>query len=505
MSILNRKLTAFLLALMVAFCGASALAESTGDAVTIAVVGDEAAAEEESAPEEPVLLATVNGEQIWSNNSALQELVSYYTEYYTAYGYDTSDPSLQSYLQYAGLQWAMEDALYRQKAEELNVAGMTDEQREKLETAAKAEWDEAVAYYAQAQGVAENATEEEKAAAKIDALAYIESTYGYTEESYIREYVKSSEASQMRQNVQTAVLGDLTVSEEEIVSHFNELVEEDRTSYETNVPMYEYYTQYMGNKSYYIPEGYRGITHILLEVDSELLNNYKNLTAELEEQQEKETADKAEETAESADAAAEQAAEAENSNTDAEPTAEPKEPVTQEMIDEARQAILDSVQTQVDEIMAKYLAGTSFGDLIAEYGTDPGMTTEPNKTDGYAVHKDSILWDPAFTEGAMTLTKVGDVSEPVIGSYGVHILHYTRDIPSGAVELTDAIREELKAEIQQEQENAAVTAMMEEWRSQADIQMTSEGQAIIDAATTEASGETVTATEATEETLADDN
>ena len=152
MSILNRKLTAFLLALMVASCGASALAESTGDAVTIAVVGDEAAAEEESAPEEPVLLATVNGEQIWSNNSALQELVSYYTEYYTAYGYDTSDPSLQSYLQYAGLQWAMEDALYRQKAEELNVAGMTDEQREKLETAAKAEWDEAVAYYAQAQG-----------------------------------------------------------------------------------------------------------------------------------------------------------------------------------------------------------------------------------------------------------------------------------------------------------------------------------------------------------------
>ena len=501
MNALNRKMTALLLTLTVLFCGFSALAENDGEAVTIAVVGDEATEEKENVAEEPVLLATVNGEQIWSDNSALLELVTYYTEYYSAYGYDTSDSSVQSYLKYAGLQWAIEDALYRQKAEELNVTGMTDEQKEKLEAAAKTEWDEAVAYYAQAQGATEESTEEEAAAARIAALAYIESTYGYTEESYIREYVESSEASQMRQNVQTAVLGDFSVSEEEIVSHFNELVEEDRASYETNVPMYEYNTQYMGNQSYFVPEGYRGITHILLEVDSELLNNYKNLTAELEEQQEQETADKEEETSDTSDIPEKQTAE----NSSDEPAAEPEEPVTQEMVHNARQAILDSVQTQVDEIMSKYLSGMPFADLIAEYGTDPGMTTEPNKTNGYAVHKDSILWDPAFTEGAMTLSKIGDVSEPVIGSYGVHILHYTRDIPSGAVELTDTIREELKTEIQQEQDSAAVTTMVEEWRSQADIQMTPDGQAIIDAAMAVEAGESVTATEATEEALADGN
>ena len=33
------------------------------------------------------------------------------------------------------------------------------------------------------------------------------------------------------------------------------------------------------------------------------------------------------------------------------------------------------------------------------------------------------------------MEKIGDISEPVVGSYGVHILQYVRDVPSGAVEL----------------------------------------------------------------------
>ena len=480
------RLAALLLAMMVALCGVSALAESAEDAATIAVVGENAeAAAEEAAEEEaePVLLVTVNGEEIRSDNHAMQELLSYYSEYYAAYGYDTSDPGLQNYLKNAGLQWAIEDALYRQKAEELEVADITEEQKAELEAKAKEVWDENVSYYAEQQGITDESTDEEKAAARITALAQIEAQYGYTEESYVSGYVESYKEVQMRQNVQDAVLGEITVSDEEITDHFNELVEEDRANYEGNVPMYEYYTNYMGNKSYYVPEGYRGITHILLDVDDELMKNYTNLAAQLEEQQEKETAD---------DAAESEATEE-----------EPKEPVTQEMVDAAKQAILDSVQTQVDEIAAAYAAGTDFGELIEKYGTDPGMTVEPNKTNGYAVHKESILWDPAFTEGAMGLNQVGDISEPVLGSYGIHILHYTRDIPAGAVELTAELREEIRQELQQEKETEAVTTMIEGWRNSAELVYTDDGQAILDAAATQQKEESVTATEATEETLKD--
>ena len=504
----NNRLAALLLAMMVALCGVSALAESTEDAATIAVVGEntEAAAEEtaEAVEEaaEPVMLATVNGEEIWSNNKAMQELLSYYGEYYAAYGYDTSDPSLQSYLKSAGLQWAIEDALYRQKAQELNVAEITEEQKAELEAKAKEVWDENVSYFAEQQGLTEESTDEEKEAARVAALAQIEAQYGYTEESYISGYVESYKEVQLRQNVQNAVLGEFTVSEEEITDHFNELVEEDRANYENNVPMYEYYTNYMGNKSYYVPEGYRGITHILLDVDDELLKNYTDLAAQLEEQQEKETADDAAEGEPTEEPAAEAEA-TEKPAAEAEATEEPKEPVTQEMVDAARQAIMDSVQAQVDEITAAYAAGTSFGELIEKYGTDPGMKTEPNKTNGYAVHKESILWDPAFTEGAMSLNQVGDISEPVLGSYGIHILHYTRDIPAGAVELTDEIRNEFREELLQEKETEAVTAMIEEWRNNAELVYTEDGQAIMDAAAAQQNQESVTATEATEEALKD--
>ena len=558
---------------------------------------------------DPVLLATVNGQEIWSDNKAMQDLIEYYTEFYASYGYDTTEASLHNLLQAAGMEWAVESVLYTQKAQELNVADMTEEQRVSLEQDAKAEWDAAVEYYMQNVGglkedateeekaaarqtaldyiqtnlgfneetylnsyvegfreskmrenvqkavlgevnvtdmteeqraslekagkaewdaaveyymqnvgnLKEDATEEEKAAARQTALDYIQTNFGYNEEVYLNSYIEGFRESQMRENVQKAVLGEVNVTDEEIVAHFNELVDEDKTNYENNIANYEYTTHYMNQPSYYVPEGYRGITHILLDVDDELMNNYKNLTASLEEQEEKATADEstddtaeadadeavAEVPAETAEAPAE--VPTETAEAPAEATEAPAEPVTQEMVDAARQAILDSVKDKVDEIKAKYEAGTPFADLVAEYGTDPGMTVEPNKTNGYAVHSESILFDPAFKEGAMALEKIGDISEPVLGSYGVHILHYTRDIPAGAVELTDEIRATLKEELQSELEQAAVSAMMADWLSSADIQYTEDGQqlkSVLEANNTE--NESVEATEATEELLGED-
>ena len=514
----SRMLTAVLTALVLL---AGSLMGAAAEGTDAAVVADLTEAEE------PVLLASVNGDEIWSNHEQMLRLQDSYLGFYSSYGYDTSDPELQAFVKAACLEWAVDDALYQQKAAELKGADMTEEQKAALEAQAKKEWDEAVTYYAEQQsGITADSTEEEVAAARANAVAYIESTFGLTEETYTADYVEGSREGQLWKNVQTAVLGEFTVSEEEITAHFNELVEEDKAQYEGNVPMYEYYTNYMGSKSYYVPEGYRGISHILLKVDQDLLSTYTSLAAELEEQKEKEEAP-AEETeapAEETEAPAEETAEPAGSP---EPTEEPKEPVTQEQVDAAKQAILDSVQAQVDEILAKYAAGTSFRELIAQYGTDPGMLSEQarqeyvdessfkdlyakyglemlgeNAENGYAVHTESILWDPAFRDGAMKLEKIGDVSEPVLGSKGIHLLHYTRDIPAGAVELTEALRDQLKEEILSEKESTAVAAMVEEWRNAAEIIYTPEGQAILDAANNQ-NEESVETTEATEETLAD--
>ena len=484
-----RMLAAMMLAVMMLAGSTVGAAAEGADAAVVADLT-------ESAVSEPVLLASVNGEEIWSNNEEMQQLIDYYVSYYSRYyGVDADDPTMQAFGKAFGLQWMVESILYTQKAAELKIPDMTEEQRAAQEAEAKARWEEIVSQYAEGlSSLTETSTEEEIAAARLNALAYIESNFGYTEESFVNEQVEDSRPFQLRKNVQEAVLGKIEVTEEEIVAHFNELVEEDKAQYEGNVPMYEYYTRYMGSNSYYVPEGYRGITHILLDVDDELMSSYTALSEELKNQGQAENT----ETPAEGENAGETAAEGTET---AEPTEEPKEPVTQEMVDAAKQAIFDSVKGQVDEIMAKFQAGTSFDDLVDEYGTDPGMKTEPNKTDGYPVHKESILWDPAFTEGAMALEKVGDVSEPILGSSGVHILHYKRDIPAGAVEMTEEIRKQMEEEMLNEKETIAVEAMVKTWIAESEIVYTEEGQEIMDAV--KAVEESVSTTDATEEVLAD--
>ena len=489
-------------ALALAMLLGCAFAESGDEAVVLdlteeTAAPDEPAAEdaaaEEATVEEPVLLASVNGDEIWSNNDAMKQVYDYYTDYFESYGYDVNEPGIQALLQNEALKWAIQSTLYHQKAEQLGVT-VTEADEEQLKADLKKSWDDTVEeFMSYIGGATQDSTEEELAQARQTALEYIEATYGYTEESYIAEFLQDAKEQKLLQEVQDKAIGPVEVTDDEVTAYFNELVEEDKEQFEGNVAMYEYSTQYMGGSSYYMPEGYKGITHILLAVDPELMENYTNLSAQLEEQEEGEIADEAgEETAEAGEETAEAAPE------------ETKEPVTQEMVDAAYQAIMDSVKPQVDEIMAKLNAGTPFADLVAEYGTDPGMTVEPTKSEGYSVHPDSIMFDSAFTEGAKTLQKVGDVSDPVLSQFGVHILYYNRDVPAGAVELTDEIKEALKEDLLSDKESEAASAMVEAWIAEAEIIYTNEGQAILDAAVeAEAEEESVETTEATEEVLSE--
>ena len=71
------------------------------------------------------------------------------------------------------------------------------------------------------------------------------------------------------------------------------------------------------------------------------------------------------------------------------------------------------------------------------------------------------------------------------------------------MELTEEIRAQLKEELMSEKENTAVSAMVEEWKGQAEIVYTDEGQAMLDAAE-EQEKATVDTTEATEEVLSEE-
>ena len=114
--------------------------------------------------------------------------------------------------------------------------------------------------------------------------------------------------------------------------------------------------------------------------------------------------------------------------------------------------------------------------LIKEYGTDPGMENDEYRLNGYPVHADSIIYDPVFTEAAMALEKVGDVSQPVVTQSGVHLLHYLRDIPGGAVELTDEMKAELLPVVQAEAENNALAAHIDELLAASTLEWSDAGE-----------------------------
>ncbi len=188
---------------------------------------------------------------------------------------------------------------------------------------------------------------------------------------------------------------EFEISEEKILEVFNRFVEDDREMFEGNVMMYEYATNYYNYVSYYMPEGYRGITHILIDADADALSAYAAV----------------------------------KDGTDA------------EAIENAKAAVIESCREKLDEIYGKIEAGEDFESLIHEYNTDPGMSGD-NLKNGYAVHKDTIVFMQEFTDGSFSgkMQKVGDVSDPVVTSYGVHILYYLRDIPGGVIEYTDEVR-----------------------------------------------------------------
>ncbi len=185
------------------------------------------------------------------------------------------------------------------------------------------------------------------------------------------------------------------IPEEKLLEVFDKFVEDDKGMFDGNAMLYEYAVNYYNYVPYYMPEGYRGITHILINADEEALSAYAAV----------------------------------KDGTDA------------EAIENARAAVIESCKELLDEIYGKIEAGEDFESLIAQYNTDPGMSGD-NLKNGYSVHKDTIVFMQEFTDGSFSekMQKVGDVSDPVVTSYGVHILYYLRDIPGGAIEYTDEVR-----------------------------------------------------------------
>lgn len=445
---------------------AAATAEPAADAPEEAATAEPETATTGAEGSADDVMALVNGEAI--TRAKFEDYRSSLIDYFSQLGYDMTNEDNLSIVGSMALDTIIEDTVLNQKAIDLGL-DITDEERAQAEADSAAEWAEAVDYYVtNFYGITAESTEEEAAEARLNALALLESM-GFTESTLMENAI----ASLRFEKIYAYMVQGAEVTDEDIQAAFDAHVAEDQATFENDIGYYEFQTQYYGATSYYTPAGYRGVTHILLEVDQALLDEWQSLTARLEEQQE-------EVDEEDVDLTAEEASPTDLTDDEATQT-DLEAPVTQEQVDAAYAAIIASVQPTIDEIMAKLESGTPFADLVAEYGTDPGMTVEPNKTDGYPVHMDSIVWDPAFVAGAFSVDEVGAVAAPVVGNYGVHIIQYTRDVPAGPVAMTDEIRAALTDEVLQSKESELYQTAMEGWLAETDIVYSDEAQAIVDA------------------------
>ncbi|MBQ8082394.1 MAG: peptidylprolyl isomerase [Clostridia bacterium] len=396
------------------------------------------------------VVATVNGEEIYK--SELDDLISYYLS--SGYEYTYAE----------ALESLLYEKLMTRYLEDEGYTAFTEEEEAQLREEADSSWEAAmqnyVSYY-----LSED-TEEARAELYKQAEEYYRSL-GYSPDVLFENNKTNAAYTKLTSSLVDAD----AVTEEEIRQHFEETVAYQKEMIGDSVYMRELYSYYYGD-IWYMPAGYRNVLHILLTVDDELLSAYTEANeayeALLEEFLTQQESDPAE--------AQEEADEAAETETEA---------VTQEQVDAAKQArdeaaqrVLDSKKDVLDDIENRLAAGEDFKSLIAEYNEDPGLDVET----GYAVHRDSIMWDAAFITGTFSerMTQPGAHSEPVIGSYGIHIVYYLSDAGE-AVPLDDEIAAELREEIANELLQEKLQALSQELKEKADLVIDEELMAQLDA------------------------
>lgn len=441
---MNKKLLSLIIALILSL-NVFAFAETAPTQVP----------ETETAPtqapkQEDAVLATVNGVEI--TKSQVENYIPIFLE--NQYIMDAADYQTV-------VTMLVRQQIMKKKIADLGFDKFSQEEEDSFIAEADQQWRTAINSYA---AYFQSADTEE---AKLEAVKQAEAMFaaqGITKE-VILEDVRSN-ASFDRLN--EYLLAGYVPSAEEVEAMFNEVGALYQQTYENDIAQYEYMTQYYGQTSWYTPTGYRGIVHILLQVDEVLLKNYDSLKAAFEEQSQ--TAEvPVEEDGTQTETPEVPATESAEKVEQPSAVSEPKTPevVTQEMVDQARQAILDSKKEDIALIYDRLSRGESFLDLIKEYGTDPGMTVESNLEEGYPVHAQSIVYDPVFTQAAFSekMKAVGDVSDPAVSSFGIHILYYLRDIPSGLV-LTDAVHQEIEDYLITKKTNEIYAQSFEIWNTQ---------------------------------------
>ena len=346
---------------------------------------------------DPVVVAEFNGGQLLST-----EVIPEFNDQLSAQifaGYNADEVS-GSVLQ-SVLSTKVGDKLVALKARELGLDALTEEDLKSIEAQADATYKEKIEYYA-AFVSTEGKTQDEINAA---AEAYMKQTDGVTRESIVEALKQALPMEKYREYVTR----DVTVTDAEVRTYYEEQLTEQKANYEQYPEEYEY-AHTDGRTILYNPEGYRAVRNLLLPFED--------------------------------DAQAAQAADllGQISKLDAEKDVEEIRALEKQL-----DPLYKPLEEKAAEIAEKLKGGESFLSLMDQYGKDELMQSEPLRTAGYYVSEHTYLFSTEFVQGCMILDRPGQVSTTLRSASGLHLAEYVGDVTPGEVAFEDA-KDALQAE-----------------------------------------------------------
>ena len=415
----------------------------------------------DSAKDNARVIVDVNGETV--NKAVIKAAVDnqistyeYYNQLYSSYYgisdlYSTDEATITAEV----IDIYVNQLVSQQKAKELGLYEMTEEEQAEIDTTGKENYDTFIQSVISTYmpGSTLEGDELTAAAEKYVADNAVTTVDG---RSTLADFVASAADAKAVEKLSDYIIKDVAVTDEEIQADFDAKVESAKADYEADPNAYGTAVN-GGSTVYYAPAGYRMVKHILVKVSDE------DSAVTTEKQAALSTAKSALTDAQSAlDTAAE----------DADKTA------LQAAVDEAQKAV-DEAQAAYDEAQAAGLAnakaiadgiytqltaeGADFDTLLADNNGDSGQPEA-----GYAIREGFTSFVESFTNASMALEKVGDVSEPVESTYGYHIIKYVSDVAEGPVDL-ETVKDGISSALLTTKQNETTTATLAQYVSEAKV------------------------------------
>lgn len=323
--------------------------------------------------------------------------------------------------------------------------GFTDEEREAFVTQGQAEFDSVLASYVESYGL-----EEEAARAELAGMGYSVEMLAY-----------SSFRMALEERLMPYTIEGMTIDEADARARYDELVAEAQTKYES-APS-QFISDYLNNTAFYaVPEGVRLVKNLVIglpEAQSAALTEQENLFYEKLYEQYMIFIEQSGKTdiTEAETAAYNERIEALEAELDDITAA------MERIQNEGREA----VRAEAEAVLALAQAeGADFDALLAEYSID--QPTDRVKDLGYPVAAGVTTYVTSFTEGAMALETIGDISGLIASEYGFHILLYTGDLEAGPVAFED-VREAVEADLLATKQSEVYTETITKWIDEAKI------------------------------------